>query len=87
VGVVDGEFPAPPELRLAWECERYRCLPESGGYMDQDYGLLTRMTVLANVYGAYAHYRNSIGAQIHSLSEAERRILRNLKDSGLIFQG
>lgn len=84
--MVDGDTPAPPELRLAWECERWRCLPETGAYMDQDYSMLLRMSVLSNIYSAYSHYRNARGAQIHSLSEAERRILRSLKDDGLIFK-
>jgi ABC-type phosphate/phosphonate transport system ATPase subunit len=87
VEAVDGDAPAPAELRLAWECERWRCLPETGAYMDQDYSLLTRMSVLSNVYSAYSRYRNAHGAQIHQLTEGERRILRNLKDNGLIFQG
>lgn len=86
MGAVDGESPAPPELRLQWECERYSCLPEAGAYFDQDYARMIRMSVLTNVYNAYARYRNSHGAQIHNLSESDRRILRHLKDLGIIFQ-
>ena len=83
---MDGEAPAPPELRLSWQCERYHSLPEAGGYLDQDYALVTRMGSLANVYSAYAHYRNAQGAQIHSLSVSERRVLRYLKDTGVLFR-
>ena len=83
---VDGESPAPPDLRLGWECERFSCLPEAGGYLDQKYMRVSQMAALMNVYGAYAHYRNAHGTDIHNLSESERRILRQLKDMKLIFQ-
>lgn len=83
----DGEASAPPELRLAWECERFHCLPEEGGYMDQDYSMMLKMATLANVYGVYSRFRNAQGAQIHQLGSADRRILRWLKDMGLIFKG
>ncbi len=87
MGSVDGKTPAPPELQLAWSCERWHCLPDSGAYLDQDYQLMTRITVLLNIYSAYSHYRNSQGKQIHSLSINERRILRYLKDAGILFNG
>ena len=83
---VDGEASPPPELRLSWECERYHCLPDGGGYFEQDYSLLTRMSVLSSVYSAYSRYRNAHGAQIHNLSEGDRRTLRYLKDEGIIFK-
>lgn len=84
---VDGDASAPPELRLGWECERFNCLPEAGGYLDQMYSTMSTMAALMNVYGAYSRYRNSRGADIHNLSDGERRILRSLKDMGLIFRG
>lgn len=83
----DGDAPAPPELRLAWECERFHCLPDSGGYMDQDYKLMLLMATLSNVYSVYSRFRNAQGTQIHQLGNSERRILRWLKDMGLIFKG
>lgn len=86
VDAVDGNAPAPPELQLAWNCERWKCLPEAGAYLEQEHSLMMRMNVLNNIYGAYSHYRNAHGAQIHSLSESERRILRALKDDGFIFK-
>lgn len=82
---MNGDAAAPPELRLGWECDRFNCLPEAGGYLDQQYLQMFRITVLMNVYSAYSHYRNAHGAEIHNLSESERRILRELKDTGLIF--
>ena len=86
MGAVDGETPAPPELVLSWQCQKWHCLPEAGAYMDQDHGLMTRMSALTNIYNAYYHYRNSPGKEIHSLSISERRILRVLKDAGIIFR-
>lgn len=83
---VDGEAPAPPELRLAWECERWRCLPDAGAYLDQEYSLITRMSSLSSVYASYSRYRNAKGAAIHNLSESDRQTLRRLKDMGVIFQ-
>lgn len=54
--------------------------------MDQDYGQMVRMSTLSNVYNAYSHYRNARGNEIHNLTEGERKILRYLKDSGIIFK-
>ena len=81
---VDGDGTPPPDLLLYWQCERYHTLPDSGGMYAQDYGLMQRMTGLANVYHALTRLRNSRGEQIHSLTDSERRILRMLKDNGLI---
>jgi ABC-type phosphate/phosphonate transport system ATPase subunit len=86
VGAVDGDCPAPSELSVGWQCERFGCLPEAGGYLDQEYVLMHRMSVLMNIYAAYAHYRGSHGAQIHNLSDSERRVLRQLKDMGILFK-
>jgi hypothetical protein len=86
VGCVDGNTSAPPELKLSWQCERYSCLPENGGMLDQDHTTMLRMAVLSNIYNAYSHYRNAHGTQIHSLSESERRILRWMKDEGILFR-
>lgn len=83
--MVDGDAAPPPELRLAWECERWHCLPDTGAYLEQDYKLLTRMTALSNMYNAYSRYRNAQGKQIHSLTTSERKILRYLKDIGVLF--
>lgn len=83
---VDGDASPPPELRLAWSCERWGCLPEAGAYLDQDYQLMNRMTVFSNIYNAYSQYRNAHGAAIHNLSEGTRKILRFLKDTGVLFK-
>jgi ABC-type phosphate/phosphonate transport system ATPase subunit len=87
VDAVDGSASPPPELRLAWACEKWSCLPDAGAYLDQDYQLMNRMTVFSNVYNVYSRYRSMQGAQIHSLSDGERKILRFLKDAGVLFNG
>ena len=84
---VDGDGDPPPELILSWQCSRWACLPDTGGYFEQDYSIMRRMTTLANVYNALTKYRNAKGAQIHNLTESDRRILRFLKDAGLLFNG
>ena len=79
--------PPPAELRLSWECERFHTLPEAGGYLDQDFGLLQRMTGLSNVYNAVSAWFNHGGEKIHNLSEQTRRLLRWLMDNGIQFNG
>ena len=80
---LNGEEPAPPELSLAMQCERWRCLPEAGAFLDQDHTLMTRMAACSNVYAVLSRYRNAKGRQIHNLSGADRRVLRLLLDMGI----
>jgi uncharacterized protein YjiS (DUF1127 family) len=44
------------------------------------------MSSLANIHRAYSRYRNAQGTQIHNLSMADRMILRQLKDIGVLFK-
>ena len=80
VGVVDGDDTPPPELRLAWQCQKWSCLPDAGAYLDQDYELMNRMSVFSNVYGVVSRLRSLQGKDIHSLNEGERKMLRWLMD-------
>lgn len=80
-----GEGTPPPELKIGWQCERWHCLPEQGAYLDQDYKLMYSITALSNIYNTVQRWRNSSGKSIHSLTDGERRILRMLKDMGVIF--
>lgn len=75
--------PPPHELRLAWDCQKWNCLPEPGGLMDQDWQTMRRMTALDGVYRVVARVNSLEGKQIHSLTPNERRTLRWLKDEGL----
>ena len=79
----EGETP-PPELRLAWWCEQWNALPENGGLYQQDHKTIRRMTALTNIYNLVTRVRNMKGAQIHNLTTSERRILRALRDEGLL---
>ena len=45
--------PPPPELRLAWDCDRWHTLPQAGGVLDQPAGLLERMRQADAVYTAW----------------------------------
>lgn len=46
----------PAELLMAFDCERYSCLPAAGGVLDQPAGLLRKMTRFMNVYLAFTAY-------------------------------
>jgi len=75
----------PPELKIGWQCQRWRCLPDTGAYFDQDYQLMIRMTALMNIYNVLQRWQGLGGKAIHSLTENERKILRSLKDMGVMF--
>mgnify|MGYP000921731556 CR=1 FL=1 len=87
VAVIDSDGQPPPELRLAWNCQRWGTLPDDGGMYSQDAYLIQRMNILSNIYDALSKLRNSKGAQIHNLTDRERKILRHLVDLGLLFSG
>ena len=79
--------PPPAELKIAWSCERWHTLPEAGGLMDQDFGLMQKMVALTNIYSACSTWFNLKGENIHKMSEQTRRILRMLLDNGIQFNG
>lgn len=81
---MDAGGPPPPELRLAWLCKRWGGLPAAGGLLDQDYQMLYRMTALSNVTETLSDYRNLRGAEIHGLTEGQRRTLRFLRGMDLL---
>ena len=82
---VYGDSPPPFELKLGWQCERYRCLPDTGAYFDQDYQLMAHMTGTMNIHNALQRWRGLSGKAIHQLTDGERGILRALKDMGVMF--
>ena len=81
---VDKGEPPPPELSLAWDTERWGVLPDGGGLYDQDYALLRRMKILANIHAALSGYRNMSGRQIHDMTDSQRRIIGALRKEGMI---
>jgi hypothetical protein len=77
--------PPPAELSLSWDCQRWHTLPEAGGMLDQDAGLIHRMKALTNIYTAVSAWFNLKGKDIHRMSEQTRRMLRSLLDAGINF--
>ena len=81
--VADGKQAAPPsELEIAWQCKRWNCLPTAGGYLDQDYSLIARMSMLDNIHAFMVHLRSLVGDRIHTLTGPQRRLWRWLIDEG-----
>jgi hypothetical protein len=81
---VDDGAPPPPILRLAWQCEQWNAPPGAGGILDQEHALMVQMTAANNIYRTLKRFRGLMGKMIHSLSQDERRMLRVLRDEGLI---
>ncbi len=84
VAVVDEDAQPPAPLVLAWLCGPNH-LPDSGGLHDQDYNTIAMMTVARNVHNAMSRLRNAQGAQIHQLTNEERKIIRKVLDMGLLY--
>ena len=80
----EGDGPPPPELRLAWQCQRWGGLPDAGGIYDQDALTLYRMSSLGNVYDTVKKVRSMIGKEIHRMSKSDRRLIKFLRDEGLM---
>lgn len=84
VAAVNDAAPTPADLSLAWQCQRWGCLPDAGGLLDQDHVLLSRMTAALNVYNTLEQVRNSHGAEIHRLTSGQRTLIKYLMDEGLM---
>lgn len=66
----EGKAEPPPELVLAWRCDRFRALPESGGVLEQRAGLLEKMDAALDAWSAW---RSWTGRQAgHEAEWAER---------------
>lgn len=81
--VSDPQATPPPELRLYWMCMRYGSLPEPGGLLDQDAGLMGRMSLLGNVYDTVQRVRGLVGDQIHDMRPEDGRLLAWLDRIGV----
>lgn len=81
-GGADDETP-PPELRLYWQCQRFNCLPDAGPLLEQDAGLLNRMTVLGNIYDTVDRVKGLVGKEIHNMRPADGRLLAWLESIGI----
>jgi len=80
----EGDGPPPPELRLAWQCQRWGGLPDAGGIYDQDALTLYRMSSLSNVYDTVKKVRSMVGKEIHKMTLRDRRLIKYLRDEGLM---
>lgn len=77
----------PPELLLALLCEQYQTLPDVGAMLDQDYRRIFLMNNLLSIYRAVRKWHTAGGQNIHSLTDQDRRILKQLMDMGIMFNG
>lgn len=77
------DAPPPLPLEIGWQCERWHCLPDAGGLLDQDAQLMREIAACMNVYGTITRVRSLRGKQIHQLTERERRLIKYLRDEGL----
>lgn len=68
---------------MAWMCGDNH-LPRAGGIEDQDYRQMRLMRAAVNIYNVLERLRNLQGAQIHTLSISERRLIKSLRDGGYI---
>lgn len=55
-------------------CRRFNCLPESGGYLDQDAVLMERIVLLEEVYLLVKKWRAMEVKDFSQLSDAEKRL-------------
>jgi hypothetical protein len=69
------------ELEIAWMCGDHH-LPDSGGILDQDGFLMRKITACRNVYGTLYRMKHLKGADIHKMTDNERKIVRSLMEGG-----
>jgi hypothetical protein len=84
VEAVDFGGSPPPELELGWSCERWHTLPEAGGYLDQPMPLMQKIHACLNVHSAVSRLRSMKGAQIHQLTDSERRLIKWLLEESML---
>lgn len=82
---LENEGDPPPELELALMCQKWNTLPDSGGLYEQDARLIKRMSGVLAIQSVLIRWRTLQGKNIHQLTDGERKILRMLRDMGLLF--
>lgn len=83
VDAADGDRDVPPELQLYWTCQRFGGLPDAGPILEQDAGLLSRMSLLSAAYDAVQHMRGLKGDEIHKMNPAHGRTIAWLDEIGI----
>lgn len=83
----NGKANPPPELYLLWQCEKFNCLPESGGYNDQDDPTMRRAGIFRTVYNFVARNRKGKKETINyaDLSEDDQNIFNWLRELEIKF--
>ncbi len=74
---VKGDTP-PPELKIIWRCQRFGCLPDAGGYMDQDVELMDKGVLYEDVYNLTRKWRAV--RNVKELTAEEARLFKLLRD-------
>jgi len=74
VACAKGKAPPPPELEIIWGCQRYGCLPETGGYLDQDDRIMKVGTYYNKVYWLVKNWRSKDKPDLADLSETDRNL-------------
>ena len=80
-----GKGPPPPELEIWWKCQRFGCLPEAGGYLDQDAALMDRAVICEDVYHLVKKWRGMKQKDFTKLTDAERHLYKWLHQGKVIF--
>ena len=82
---VDNANP-PPELDILWRCHEFGCLPEVGGYLDQDVRLMRIGSAAVKIYSFLARNREG-GKSINyaELNTADRRTFDMLRKLEIKF--
>jgi len=73
-----GESP-PQELSIIWQCRRYNCLPDAGGYMDQDAAFMDKAAIYEDVYSLVKKWRTMKPKTFDGLSDGEKSLFKWLR--------
>ena len=82
----NGKANPPPELTLIWKCRQFGCLPEAGGYNQQDDITMTRAGMYERVYNFIK--RNRRGKEpmnVAEMDEADRAMFDWLREQEIKF--
>lgn len=66
-------------------CRQFSCLPESGGYLDQDVQLMERAVVCDQVYLLVKKWRGMKTKTYQALTPMERELYKQLHDAKVDF--
>jgi hypothetical protein len=76
VECANGDGSPPPELLFYWWY--------GAGTPDEEYSQVYRAQAAGNIYGTVKRYRGLKGKEIHNMTDSERRMIKSLRDTGLL---